>query len=59
MKSKKSGEPKVYVPDNARLNIDNKKDEPPKTKYEKTRRALKREQVNKLVGGKYGSEQSS
>ena len=48
--------PKVYIPDNALINIENKALNPPKTKYENRRRILNLEDVKKLVKGKYGKE---
>jgi hypothetical protein len=48
--------PKVYIPKNALINIENKALEPPKTRYEKRRRILNLEDVKKVVKGRYGKE---
>ena len=48
----------VYVPKGARLNIDNKEEEPPTTKYEKQRSTVESNVTKKLCGGKYGQDSS-
>jgi hypothetical protein len=44
----------VYVPEDAKLNFDNTKAEPPKTKYDERQSNIEEEEVKKLCGGRYG-----
>jgi len=44
----------VYIPNNARLNFENKEESPPKVKYEKRRVTFDINETKKLCGGKYG-----
>jgi len=39
--------PKVYIPKNTKINIDNKPLEPPKTRYEERKKILNQEAVKK------------
>lgn len=49
-------EPLVYIPPGAKINIENIKNEPPPTKYEKDRWVLDINGVKKFVGGIYGKK---
>ena len=51
--------PFVYVPDNADVNLENTKKDPPKTKYEKRKKVFNRDAVNEVVKGKYGNERKN
>ncbi len=44
----------VYVPQDAKLNIDNKSLDPPLPKYENRRKLFNMEAIKKIVGGLYG-----
>ena len=46
--------PVVFIPDNARINVENQATDPPVTKYEKRKFIFQRDSVRKLAGGKYG-----
>lgn len=49
--------PIVYIPDNdVEINLSNQPLEPPKSDYEDRKKTFRRDDVKKLVGGKYGSE---
>jgi hypothetical protein len=49
-------EPKaiVYVPNGAKLNIENKTQEPPETKYNNRRKIFNLDAIKKIIGGVYG-----
>jgi len=47
--------PAVYAPDNAEINLSNQPMEPPKSNYEDRKKTFRRNDVKKLVGGKYGT----
>jgi len=47
--------PFVYIPPDAKINIENKPMEEIKTKYEKRRVVLRRKNVNQVVKGTYGT----
>jgi|SaaInlV_100m_DNA_2_1039680.scaffolds.fasta_scaffold32477_1 hypothetical protein len=44
----------VYVPEGAKLNLENTKAEPPKTKYDERQSNVEEKVVKKLCGGRYG-----
>ena len=49
----------VYIPDNARLNIEAKGEEAPTVKHEKRRSDIHNEVTKKLCGGNYGQSDSN
>ena len=49
-------EPVVYVPKNAKLNVDNKNQSPPQTIYHDRRKIFNLDAIKKLVGGIYGKK---
>ena len=53
---KNKNEPVIYIPDNADLNSGCQSNNPPKTKYENRKFVLRKEEVEKLTKGKYGSD---
>jgi len=57
--SDKENEPKVvvYIPKNAKINLENKNDEPPIPKYNKRIMNFDVDAINKVVGGSYGKEE--
>lgn len=46
----------VYIPDGAKINIENKQDSPPKTKYSERESVIDENVTKKLCGGKYGKD---
>jgi len=54
---KKKGQPLVYIPDGAKINVENVNGEDIITRYEKRRVALDINRVKKIVGGKYGKKE--
>jgi len=50
------GEYVVYVPENARTNLENKSDVPPQTEYEGRKSDIeeKNKEIKQLCGGKHG-----
>ena len=44
----------VYVPNGAKINIENKSMDDPKKKYEKTKSRFDIDAVKKFIGGVYG-----
>ena len=46
--------PIVYVPPDAEINTEVQPLAPPKTRYEKSRAVIERNQVKKIIKGKYG-----
>ena len=55
----KMNKPFVYIPVDAKINTENKPMEEVKTKYEKRRAVLRRENVKKIVKGIYGASDDS
>lgn len=55
-KKKDQLEPLVYIPNGAKINIENFNGEVPVTKYEKRRFILDINGVKKFVGGRYGKK---
>ena len=43
----------IYIPDGAKLNCDNKKDTPPKTKYQSQEKQIDEKTLKTLCGGNY------
>lgn len=52
-------EPKVvvYIPKNAKINLENKNDEPPIPKYNKRIMNFDIEAIKNVTGGSYGKEE--
>jgi hypothetical protein len=46
--------PKVYIPDNAKINLNIEPLSPPKVEYEKRKFILDRDKVKEIIKGKYG-----
>jgi len=54
MKEKIKGEPCVFIPEGARINVYNKEEVNPIVEYEIRKQIVDREKVKKLCGGIYG-----
>ena len=54
MKNKNITEPTVYVPVGARINIENKDQNPPEPQYNNRKKIFDLESIKKVVGGEYG-----
>ena len=54
MKNKNINDPTVFIPSNARINIENKDEDPPKTRYNNREKIVDLETIKKVVGGEYG-----
>ena len=54
MSDKPKDKPFVYVPNGAKVNLENQHMEDPKTKYDKRVGKFNRKEIKKLVKGKYG-----
>ena len=57
--NKPDPEPKVfvYIPKNAKINVENKNDDPPVPKYNNRKKIIDLDAVKKIVGGKYGKNE--
>lgn len=56
-KKSKDGQPLVYIPAGAKINVENVNGEDIITRYERRRVALDINKVKKIVGGKYGKKE--
>jgi len=53
MKKRNEDDPIIFIPFNARINIENKDKDPPKTQYNNREKIIDLEAVKKVVGGEY------
>lgn len=57
MNNEKESKVLIYVPSEARTNIDNKPMSPPETEYEERKVELDKNAVKDVTKGKYGSDE--
>jgi hypothetical protein len=50
----KENKPLVYIPPGAKINVENKNDDPPPTRYERRKFVFQIDNVKKFVKGFYG-----
>lgn len=55
---KKISDPVAYIPPDAKINLDRKNMDPPKTKYEKNKWYFNLDIVKKIVKGHYGNSEN-